>query len=177
VGAKASTRVNFCHYYHGYMPMRIALVVVSVVIGGTFFVQPTELFADAPPISDCVNALEQLSALQTVAPVYKPLGGDRRQYLDDGDRPAEIARIQKIIAGTCSKDSKTRATEQAAADRLHTARSEGCAETRERLRLAEKPGSRDPEDYVEDLRAQVAKDCPTVPMSDVWLVQMVPQPQ
>jgi hypothetical protein len=153
--------------------MRVTLVVVSAVIAGTFFVQPTELFADAPPTSDCVDALEQLSAVQTSAPVYKQLDGDRRQYLDDGDRPAEIARIQKIIAGTCSKDPKTRATQQAAADRLHTARSEGCVDTRERLRMAEKRGSRDPEDYVEYLRAQVAKDCPTVPMSDVWLVQMV----
>lgn len=72
------------------------------------------------------------------------LGGNRRQYLDDGDRPAEIARIQKIIAGTCSKDPKTPATQQAAADRLHTARSQGCADARERLLMAEKPSPATP---------------------------------
>jgi hypothetical protein len=153
--------------------VRTTLVVVSAVIAGTFFVQPTELFADAPPISDCVNALEQLSALQAFAPVYKQLGGDRRQYLDDGDRPAEIARIQKIIAGTCSKDPKTRATQQAAADRLHTARRPECAFEREKLLMMEKPDSRDPADDVQYQRALVAKDCPIVPMSDVWLVQMI----
>jgi len=153
--------------------MRTTLVVASAVIAGTFFVHPTELFADTPPISDCVNALEQLSALQTFAPVYKQLGGDRRQYLDDGDRPAETARIQKIIAGTCSKDPKTRATQQAAADRLQTARSPGCAFDREKLLMMEKPGSRDPADDVEYQRALVSKDCPTVTMNDVWVVQMI----
>jgi hypothetical protein len=154
-------------------PTRTTLAVVSAVIAGTFFVQPTELFADAPPISNCVNALEQLSALQRFAPVYKQLGGDRRQYLDDGDRPAEIARIQKIIAGTCSLDPKTRATQQAAADRLHTARSPECTFEREKLLLMEKPGSRDPADDVEYQRVLVTKQCPTVPMTDVWLVQMI----
>jgi hypothetical protein len=153
--------------------MRTTAVVVSAVIAGTFFAQPTKLFADAAPISDCVNALEQLTALQTFAPVYKQLGGDRRQYLDDSDRPAEIARIQKIIPGTCSRDPKTAATQRAAADRLHTARSPQCAFEREKLLMMEKPGSRDPADDVEHQGARVAKECPTVPMSDVWLVQMI----
>jgi hypothetical protein len=39
--------------------------------------------------------------------------------------------------------------------------------------MMEKPGSRDPADDVEIQRALVAKDRPTVPMSDVWLVQMI----
>jgi len=43
----------------------------------------------------------------------------------------------------------------------------------ERQPMAEKPSSRDPEDYVEYQRALVAKDCSPVPMSDVWLVQMI----
>ncbi len=39
--------------------------------------------------------------------------------------------------------------------------------------MAEKPDSRHAEDYVEYQRAQIAKDCLTVLMSDVWLVQTV----
>lgn len=123
--------------------------MVSAVSAGTFFVEPTELFADAPPIWDCVNALEQAIGPQR-------LRGSRRssRALD-------------------SKDPKTRATQQAAAGRLHMARSPGFADARERLLMAEKPDSRHAEDYVEYQRAQIAKDCLTVLMSDVWLVQTV----
>ena len=68
---------------------------------------PHAVQAEAP-VSACVDALEQLETLKTVAPVYKLTAVHKRQYLNDSDRPAEIARIKTIIAGSCSAKSKTR---------------------------------------------------------------------
>lgn len=121
----------------------------------------------------CVNALEQVLTLKDDRAVYQQLPKDQRHYLADADRPAELARMQKTAATACSSDPKVKATQQAAAARLHRARSPECAFERDRLALMEKPDSRDPAGDVAAQRARIAKECPAVPASDVWLLQMV----
>ena len=54
--------------------------------------------------------------------MYKFVGTDSRQYIDDGDRPAEIARLQKIIVSSCSADPDARRSEETEAAHLHIAR-------------------------------------------------------
>ncbi len=53
---------------------------------------PCAALANQPPVSVCVNALEQVETLQTIAPVYKLTGVPKRQYLADADRPAILRR-------------------------------------------------------------------------------------
>jgi hypothetical protein len=60
------------------------------------------------------------------APVYKLVGGERR-FLDDADRPAQIARLEKIIGASCSADPKVRLSQETEAKRLRIARSPECA--------------------------------------------------
>jgi len=38
-----------------------------------------------------LTPLEQVATLRTALPVYKLVGADSRRYIDDADRPAEIA--------------------------------------------------------------------------------------
>jgi hypothetical protein len=128
---------------------------------------------DEPLPTACVNALEQVLTLQDDRAAYKQMPNDQRHYLADADRPAELARIQKIAAASCSSDSRVKATQQAAAKRLHSARSPECAFERDRLAAMEKPDSRDPADDLAAQHARVAKKCPAAPVSDVWLLQMV----
>jgi hypothetical protein len=132
--------------------------------------------ADQTPVSVCVEALEQLETLQTVAPVYKLTGGQERQYLADAQRTAEVARLKTIVAGSCSAKPKIRRREESEAEHLHLARSEGCMQDRDRLSIMEKPESRTPEDDLARHRKQVAAQCPDVDLSNVWLVQWVPPP-
>lgn len=134
---------------------------------------PRTALGDDPSPSPCVNALEQVLTLQDDRAVYKQMPDDQRHFLADADRPAELARIQKIVATSCSSDPRVRATQLAAAKRLHSARSPECAFERDRLTFMEKPGSRDPPSDVAAQRARVAKECPAVPVSDVWLLQSV----
>jgi hypothetical protein len=148
-------------------------IVIYAVTTGPLFAQSPSSSADAPVISECANALEQLSTLQVALPAYKQLDGDHRLYLDDKDRPAEIARFQKIIAASCSSDSRTRTSEQAAAERLRTGRSPECIFQRDKLDMMEKPGSRDDAAEIAAQRIRVAKQCPAVPMADSWLLQPV----
>jgi hypothetical protein len=121
--------------------------------------------------SACVDALEQLTTVQTARPIYKPTGTDARKYLDDADRPAEIARLQKIIDASCSADRDARRSEVSEADRLHTARSEWCVEERDTLFRMEQENSRDPTDIIAAQRKHVKNTCPAVPTADIWIVE------
>lgn len=125
-----------------------------------------------PPLS-CVDALEQIQTLKTWVPVYKQLPREQRQYLPDADRPAELARIQKIAAGACSSDPRQKAAQSAEAERLHAARSPECAIERDKLSAMERPDSLEAKDSVREQRKRVAAQCPAVKMDNMWLLQMV----
>lgn len=137
---------------------------------------PHAVQADQTLVSACVEALEQLKTLETLAPVYKRTVGQSPQYLADADRPAEVARLRTIVAGSCSAKPTLRAREDSEAERLHLARSDGCMQDRDRLSIMEKPESRTPADDLARHRKQVAAQCPDVDLSNVWLVQWVPPP-
>jgi hypothetical protein len=99
--------------------MRLGLAVISMVLC------PATAVCDSLQESWCVDALEQVAALQAMSPVYKP-SDDGPQFIDDADRPAEIARLQKIIRTSCSTNPKERSRQESEAFRLHVARSPEC---------------------------------------------------
>jgi hypothetical protein len=137
---------------------------------------PHTVLADQAPVPVCVNALEQLEALKTVAPVYKLTRNQERQYLADADRPAEMARLKTIVAGSCSAKPKHRQREESEAEQLHLVRSPGCMQDRDRLSMMERKDARTPEDDLERTRKRVAAQCPDLDLSDVWLVEWIPIP-
>jgi hypothetical protein len=137
---------------------------------------PHAVLADQAPVSVCVNALEQLEALHTVAPVYKSVGVHERKYLADADRPAEVARLKAIVARSCSAKPKHRLREASEADQLHLVRSPKCMQDRDRLSMMEKRDARTPEDDLARTRKRVLAQCPDVDLSDVWLVEWIPPP-
>jgi hypothetical protein len=137
---------------------------------------PHAVLADQAPLSVCVDALEQLEALKTVAPVYKLTRNQERQYLADADRPAEMARLKTIVAGSCSAKPKHRQREESEAEQLHLVRSPGCMQDRDRLSMMERKDARTPEDDLARTRKRVAAQCPDLDLSDVWLVEWIPTP-
>jgi hypothetical protein len=134
------------------------------------------VLADQAPVSVCVDALEQLEALKTVAPVYKLTRSQERQYLADVNRPAETARLKTIVAGSCSAKPRHRQREESEAEHLHLLRSPGCMQDRERLSMMERKDARTPEDDLARTRERVLAQCPAVDLSDVWLVEWIPPP-
>jgi hypothetical protein len=132
---------------------------------------PTALLSDTAGSLSCTEALEQVKTLQTLAPVYKLARADQRLYLDDADRPAELARLQKIVSASCSSNPKLRATQDAEAGRLYWAMSPECAVERDKLAAMELPNSHEPRDFIERKRKLVADKCPAVEVTDRWLVQ------
>jgi hypothetical protein len=132
--------------------------------------------ANQAHVSVCVEALEQLETLQTVAPVYKLTGGQHHQYIADADRPAEVARLKTIIADSCSAKPKHRQREESEAQQLHLVRSPGCMQDRDRLSMMERKNARTPEDDLARTRKRVLAQCPDVDLSDVWLIEWVPTP-
>ena len=91
-------------------------------------------------------------------------------------RSAEIARIETIIAGSCSAKSKTRQREESEAQQLHLVRSPACMQDRDRLSMMERPNARTPEDDLARTRKRVLAQCPDVDLSSVWLVEWIPIP-
>jgi hypothetical protein len=137
---------------------------------------PHAILANQAHDSVCVEALEQLETLQTVAPIYKLAGVHKRQYLDDADRPAEVARLKTIAADSCSAKPKLKQREESEAQRLHLVRSPGCMQDRDRLSMMERKDARTPEDDLARTRKRVLAQCPDVDLSDVWLVEWIPIP-
>lgn len=137
---------------------------------------PHAILADQAAVSVCVNALEQLEALKTVAPVYKLTGGQKREYVADADRPAEVARLKTIVADSCSAKPKHRQREESEAEQLHLMRSPGCMQDRDRLSMMERNDARTPEDDLARTRNRVLAQCPDVDLTDVWLVEWIPIP-
>jgi hypothetical protein len=137
---------------------------------------PHAVLADQAPDSVCVNALEQLEALKTAAPVFKLAKNQERQYLADADRPAEMARVVTIVAGSCSAEPKQRQREESQADQLHLVRSPGCMQDRDRLSMMERKDARTPEDDLARTRKRIVAQCPDADLSDVWLVEWIPAP-
>jgi hypothetical protein len=132
--------------------------------------------ADQGHVSMCVEGLEQLETLQTVAPVYKLAEAQERKYLADADRPAELARLKTIVADSCSAKPKTRQREESEAQQLHLVRSPGCMQDRDRLSMMEKKNARTPEDDLARTRKRVLAQCPDVDLTEVWLVEWIPTP-
>jgi hypothetical protein len=137
---------------------------------------PHAVRGDQASVSVCVDALEQLAALKTVAPLYKLTSSQERQYLADADRPAEMARLKTIVAGWCSTKPKLRQREESEAEQLHLGRSPGCMQDRDRLSMMDRKDARTPEDDLARTRKRVVAQCPAVDLSGVWLVEWIPAP-
>jgi hypothetical protein len=137
---------------------------------------PHAVQADQAPVSVCVEALEQLEALQTLAPVYKLTAVYKREYLADADRPTEVARLKAIVAGSCSAKPKHRLREQSEAQQLHALRSPECMQDRDRLAMMERQNARTPEDDLARTRQRVQAQCPDVDLSNAWFVEWIPIP-
>jgi hypothetical protein len=137
---------------------------------------PHAVLANRAHDSECVDAIEQLETLQTVAPVFKFIGGQQRQYIADADRPAEVARLKTVVADSCSAKPKHRQREESEAAQLHLVRSPGCMQDRDRLSMMEKKNARTPEDDLARTRKRVLAQCPDVDLTGVWLVEWIPIP-
>jgi hypothetical protein len=133
---------------------------------------PYAVRGDQAPVSVCVDALEQLETLQTVAPVYKLTGAKAA----DADRAAEVSRLKTIVADSCSAKPKHRQREDSEAEQLHLVRSPGCMQDRDRLSMMEKKDARTPADDLARTRKRVLAQCPDVDLSGVWLVEWIPPP-
>jgi hypothetical protein len=105
------------------------------------FLRAGAALADQPP-SVCANALEQVAALETQLPVCRLVPPDARQYLEDAQRPAELARVRQLVSASCGSDPPARAAADAAAKRLHQGRSPQCAFERSRPRYSDSGNSR-----------------------------------
>jgi hypothetical protein len=137
---------------------------------------PYAVRADQTSVSVCVESLEQLETLQTVAPVYKLTGDQHRQYIADADRPAEVAHLKAIIADSCSTKPKLKEREESEAQQLHLVRSPECMQDRDRLSMMERKSARTPEDDLARTRKRVLTQCPVVDLTDVWLIEWIPTP-
>jgi hypothetical protein len=125
----------------------------------------------------CVESLYQLELLTGKYKVYKPGAGDARRYLDDADRPAEIARLQAVRDESCSAEQPLQGSQKRRAAELFVVLSADCREAREELRRLEQPGSRTSRNEYERHVEWMSRYCPDLShadvQTDVWLADRV----
>ncbi len=117
----------------------------------------------------CVDALFQLQVLQGDWKVYKARPGDGRLYLDDRDRPAEIARLTRERDASCSDDPDTLASQERLAGALFQSMSPDCREAREKLLNLQRPTAKSAPSDIENQQAWIAAHCPDIQREGLWL--------
>jgi len=116
----------------------------------------------------CVDALFQITLLNQRQPVFKQAADGSRRYIEDSERPAELARLQRVRDQTCSDDPTTRRSQEQRADQLMIAMSPRCAEARDKLANYEDPATHTPDDQIERQRAFVEQHCRGGERTDLW---------
>jgi hypothetical protein len=124
----------------------------------------------SPDDTRCVDALFQLQVLAGDWKVYKPGPGNDRTYLNDRDRPAEIARLSAERDANCSDEPSVLASQQRRASELFQALSPDCREAREKLQNLLRPTARSAPSDIEKQRTYLAAHCPDASRDGVWLV-------
>jgi hypothetical protein len=146
-------------------------MIVRWFVGSALALLPAAAVADPSTPMSCPQALEQITTLRTMAPVYKLVGADQRHYIEDADRPAELAHLQRLAGAVCSTDPKAKKLQHEEAARLHLALSPECAIARDQLAAMQSRSSRESARSIEQQRRLVATNCPLVDAKDRWLLQ------
>ena len=121
----------------------------------------------------CVDALFQLEVLAGDWKVYKPGPGNDRTYLNDRDRPTEVARLTGERDANCSDEPDALASQKRRASELFEALSPGCREAREKLLNLQRPTSHSAPSDIEKQRSYIAAHCPDVSRDGVWLADWI----
>jgi len=116
----------------------------------------------------CVDALYQITLLNERRPVFKQAADGSRRYIEDAERPAELARLLGVRDQSCSDDPTTRRSQEQGADQLMFAMSPGCAEARDKLANYEDPATHTPDDQIARQRAFVEQHCRGGERIDLW---------
>ncbi|MBP6106497.1 MAG: DUF4124 domain-containing protein [Steroidobacteraceae bacterium] len=121
----------------------------------------------------CIDALFQLEVLAGDWNVYKPGPGNDRTYLNDRDRPAEVARSSGERDANCSDEPEVLASQKQRAKDLFEALSPRCREAREKLQNLQRPTAHGTPSDIERQQSYIAAHCPDVSRDDVWLADWI----
>jgi len=127
----------------------------------------------SPDDMRCVDALFQLEVLAGDWKVYKPGPGNDRTYLNDRDRPAEVARLSSERDANCGDEPEVLASQKRRASELFEALSPGCREAREKLQNLQRPTAHSAPSDIEKQQAYIAAHCPDVSRDGVWLADWI----
>lgn len=127
----------------------------------------------SPDDMRCVDALFQLEVLAGDWKVYKPGPGNDRTYLNDRDRPAEIARLSSEREANCSDEPEVLGSQKRRASDLFDALSPGCREAREKLQNLQRPTAHSVPSDIEKQQSYIATHCPDVSRDGVWLADWI----
>jgi len=128
----------------------------------------TPVVDDAARDRACVDALYQITLLNQRQPVFKQAADGSRRYIEDAERPAEIARLQGVRDQNCSDDPDSQRSQVQRAGQLMTAMSPRCAEARDELASYEDPATHTPDDQIARQRAFVEQNCRGGERLDLW---------
>lgn len=127
----------------------------------------------SPDDTRCVDALFQLEVLAGDWKVYKPGPGNDRTYLNDRDRPAEVARLSGERDAYCSDEPGMLASQKRRASDLFEALSPGCREAREKLQNLQRPTAHSAPSDIEKQQSYIAAHCPDLSRDGVWLADWI----
>jgi hypothetical protein len=117
----------------------------------------------------CVEARYQVLILGEHVRVFKLQRDWTRRYLENADRPAELARLRKVVDELCETDSVSVKNQDQRIREIDQALSIRCIAARERLHQGEDPAAGIDKRQLIEAEEYVASNCPERKMHDLWI--------
>ena len=117
----------------------------------------------------CVEARYQVIVLERRGRAFK-LGPDwTRHYLENADRPAEIARLENLVDDYCDTDDRSVKKQNERLLELKDALSIRCIAARERLQKSRDPQAGIDARQVREAQEYIELKCPDTKLHDLWI--------
>ena len=120
-------------------------------------------------LQKCAEAIYQLALLHQKRRVFRERADGSRLYLENEDRPGEIARIERLRDEFCSDEPADREEQIERANEIGVALSRRCTAARETLEGMQQPGADPSADRLKDYSTYVEAFCPAIESEHLWL--------
>lgn len=127
-----------------------------------------DLLADES-FNRCVEARYQLTVLERRGRAFKLKRDWTRNYLEDGDRPAEISRLNKLVDVHCDTDVESVKKQNQRVSDIKDALNIRCVAAREKLQKLKEPESDTDKLSLKEAQRYVDLNCPAIELHDLWI--------
>lgn len=123
--------------------------------------------------NQCVEARHQVMVLERRGRAFKLRPDWTRSYLENEDRPVEIARLEKLVDDNCDTDTKSVQEQDVHLLELIKALNIRCITAWETLHKSNDPAADIANQKVEEAQEYIDEKCPSTEIHNLWIADWI----